>query len=178
MDEKDFEGIIEVLHGHKSSESTFLIELGAGVSTLVLANLLPRLCHDVHIISIEGDESYARQLRDRIKTYELDRIVSLHHVPYANSDDGCWFNKDSLRRVLDDKKVDILLVDAPPGGLCRNARQPAIPFFLSYLTQNGVVLLHDTHREDESAIADGWSHYFNVQYRIETPRGFDVFERR
>jgi len=56
--------------------------------------------------------------------------------------------------VLDDRRVDILLVDAPPGILCPRARQPAIPFFLSYLEQDGIVLLHDTCRQDESDVAE------------------------
>jgi len=178
MDVKDFEGLINVLRGYRTGESVYLVELGAGVSTLVLGHLLPQLCNDGHLISIEGEESYAHQLRDQIKSYELDDVVSLHHVPYANGDDGCWFNKDSLRHILGDKRVDILLVDAPPGVLCPRARQPAIPFFLSYLKQNGTVLLHDAYRQDESDIAEEWSRYFNVRYRVETPRGFDVFEGR
>jgi hypothetical protein len=91
--------------------------------------------------------------------------------------DGCWFTRDSLRRVLDGKRVDILLVDAPHGVLCPRARQPAISFFLSYLKQDAIVLLHDTCRQDESDIAEEWSRYFSVRYRVETPHGFYVFTR-
>jgi hypothetical protein len=101
----------------------------------------------------------------------------LHHVPYADSDNGCWFSWGALKRILDDKRVDILLVDAPPGILCPRAKQPAIPFFLSYLEQDGIVLLHDTCRQDESDIVEEWSRYFSVHYRVETPRGFGVFTR-
>jgi len=178
MDVQDFQTIIDVLRGYRTAESLYLVELGAGVSTLVLAHLLPRLFDDAHLISIEGNESYARQLGDQIKSYKLDNAVSLHHVPYANGYDDCWFSRDSLRNTLNDKKVDILLVDAPPGVLCPRARQPAIPFFLSYLKPNSVVFLHDTRRQEEAAIAEAWSRYFNAHYQIGTPRGIDVFEGR
>jgi len=177
MDAKDFEGVIDVLRGYRTGESVCVVELGAGVSTLVLGHLLPRLYDDGHIISIEGDESYAHHLHDLITSYKLDDVISLHHVSYADGDNGCWFSRDVLRRILDDKRVDILLVDAPPGILCPRARQPAIPFFLSYLEQDGIVLLHDTCRQDESDIFEEWSHYFNAHYRVETPHGLGVFTR-
>jgi len=82
----------------ESLESVCLVELGAGVSTLVLGHLLPRLYDDGHIISIEGDESYAHQLQDQITNCQLDDVVSLHRVPYADGDNGCCFSRDALKR--------------------------------------------------------------------------------
>jgi hypothetical protein len=56
MDTKNFEGVLDVLRGYRTGEGVCLVELGAGVSTLVLGHLLPRLYDDAHVISIEGDE--------------------------------------------------------------------------------------------------------------------------
>ena len=84
MDTKNFEGVLDVLRGYRTGEGVCLVELGAGVSTLVLGHLLPRLYDDAHVISIEGDESYAHQLQDQITNCQLDDVVSLHHVPYAD----------------------------------------------------------------------------------------------
>jgi hypothetical protein len=37
-------------------------------------------------------------------------------------------------------------------------------FFLVTLEQNGIVLLHDTCRQDESDVAEEGSRYFSVHY--------------
>ncbi len=174
MDVCDFEVIIDILGGYRADESVHVVELGSGTSTLVLAHFVSRLFDDAHIISVEGEESYAQQLQDEITRYALDDTVILHHIPYVKDDYGCWFSKDALRCILD-KRVDILIVDAPPRTLCPCARQPAIPFFLLYLKQNGIVFLHDTCREDESVIADAWSRYFLTRRRINTPKGIVLF---
>jgi hypothetical protein len=176
MDVDDFEVIIDVLRGYRADESVCVVELGSGISTLVLAHIVPQLHDNAHIISVEGEGSYAQQLQGQIKRYALEDSVSLHQAPYAkDDDDGCWFRKDALRCILNNKRVDILIVDAPPGRLCRRARQPAIPFFLPYLKQEGIVFLHDTCREDESAIADVWGRYFLTRREIDTPKGIALF---
>jgi len=178
MDAKDVAGILTVVRSHRTDEDFCLVELGSGTSTLVLAYMLPRFFDHVELLSIEGEESHRKQLQDQIAKNKLDEVVSLHHVPLVKKDDSCWFSEDALKRILGDKKVDILIIDAPPGPLCPCARQPAIPFFLSYLKQNSVVFLHDTRRQEEAAIAEAWSRYFNAHYQIGTPRGIDVFEGR
>lgn len=175
MDVDDFEVIIDVLRGYRADESVCVVELGSGTSTLVLAHIVARLHNNAHIISVEGEESYAEQFQGQIKRYALDDTVSLHQVQYAKDNDRCWFRKDALKRILNNKRVDILIVDAPPGSLCQRARQPAIPFFLSYLKQKSIVFLHDTCREDESAIADVWGGYFLTRREIEIPKGITLF---
>jgi tRNA A58 N-methylase Trm61 len=173
----DIEVIIDVLRGYRTSDSLCLVELGSGFSTLALAHLLPRLHNNGHIVTIEGDDAYANQLRTQITAYDLDNVVNLYHIPYVVGTDECWFDSNALRKIIGDKKVDVLVVDAPPGGFCPHARQNAIPFFLSYLKQNSTVLLHDTIRQDESDIAKQWSRYFDAHHRVKTPSVLDVFER-
>jgi hypothetical protein len=176
MDVDDFEVIIDVLRGYRTSESVCLVELGSGVSTLVLAHIVPSLYDDAHIISIEGEESYAQQAQDMLRQHELDDRTKVSWVPYVRSDNRSWFNRPELEQSLSEKRVDILIVDAPPGILCPRARQPAIPFFLPYLKPHSTVMLHDACRPDESLIAKEWSHHFRSCYQIKTSRGFAVFE--
>lgn len=175
MDVRDLEAVIDVLRTYLTDDGVRVVELGSGISTLVLAHILPRLFDQANVISVEGEESYVRRLRDQLKSYQLDEVVFLHHVPYVRSDEDCWFSRDELRRVLSDARVDILIVDAPPGVSCPRARQPAIPFFLPYLKQNGIVFLHDTCRQDESAIAEEWGRCFITQRRINTRKGIAFF---
>jgi predicted O-methyltransferase YrrM len=178
MDHHDFEAIFDVAHHYQGTGHVSIVELGSGVSTLVLASVLPRVLEDLYITSVDGKESYARDAQEMLRQHKLDRYAEVSWVPYAVSDDYTWFSKPELEQVLSEKRVDILIVDAPPGASTPRARQPAIPFFLPYLKPRSIVMLHDVSRPDESLIAKQWKRYFRICYQIKTPRRFAVFEGR
>jgi len=176
MDDRDFEAIFDVARHYQATGRVSIVELGSGVSTLILASVLPRVLEDLDITSVDGEESYARHAQEMLRQHALDQYAKVSWVPYALSDDYAWFSKPKLGQVLSEKRVDILIVDAPPGASHPRARQPAIPFFLPYLKSRSIVMLHDVSRPDESLIAKEWKRYFRVCYQMKTPRGFAVFE--
>lgn len=53
-----------------------VVELGAGVSTIVLASALRRNGTG-RLISIENDASYAESIRQRLKSLQLENVVTL-----------------------------------------------------------------------------------------------------
>lgn len=177
MDNRDLEAIFDVARRYQGKGHAHIVELGSGISTVILARVLPNLLEDSQITSIEGDETYARHAQEMLRQHKLDRYANVSWVPYAPSDGPVWFSKPELEQVLCEKRVDILIVDAPPGSLQPRARQPAIPFFLQFLDEGSVVMLHDALRPDESRIAKEWKRFFRVCYQIATPRGFAVFEQ-
>lgn len=176
MDTRDFEAIFDVARHYQGTGHVRIVELGSGVSTIVLASVLPRVIKDLEITSVDGEESYARHAQEMLRQHELDHYAKVSWVPYALSNDCAWFSKPELEQVMCDKLVDILIVDAPAGASFPRARQPAIPFFLPYLKPYSIVMLHDASRPDESLIAKAWKRYFRVCHQIKTPRGFAVFE--
>jgi hypothetical protein len=178
MDNHDIEAIFDVARRYQGKGRVSIVELGSGTSTLVLASVLPRLLEDIHVTSIEGEESYARYAQQMLRQYKLDRYASVSWVPYSVENDRVWFSKRQLEQIVCEQRVDILIVDAPPVSLQPRARQPAIPFFLPFLDESSVVMLHDASRLDESLIAQEWKRFFRVCYQIPTPQGFAVFEKR
>lgn len=178
MDARDFEAIFNVARRYQASGRVSIVELGSGVSTLVFASVLPRLLNDFDLTSIEGEENYARDTRERLCKHGLDHNVTVSWVPYAPSDNDVWFSKPELAQLLNEKRVDMLIVDAPPSEGHPRARRHAIPFFLPYLKQQAIVMLHDASRSHESLIAKEWRGYFQSCRHIKTPRGLAVFEGR
>jgi predicted O-methyltransferase YrrM len=172
----DLEAVMNIVRDYRVKEHARVVELGSGVSTVVLALLLPQISRGIEIVSVEGEKKYAEQTQEAIKRYRLHDTVRLFHIPYAKYGDASWFNKQELTQILEDTRVDILLVDAPPRKSCPRARQPAIPFFLPYLKRSSIVVLHDASRSDELCIAQEWRRYFRVSYQIGTPQGLAVFE--
>jgi predicted O-methyltransferase YrrM len=177
MDNRDLEAIFDVARRYQGKGHVRIVELGSGTSTLILASVFPTLLEDPQIISVEGEETYARHAQEMLRQHKLDRYANVSWVPYALSDGRVWFSKPELEQMLCEKRVDILIVDAPPGSRQPRARQPAIPFFLPFLDEGSVVMLHDALRPDESRIAKEWKRFFRVCYQIATPRGFAVFEQ-
>jgi hypothetical protein len=177
MDNRDLQAIFDVVCRSQGKGHVSIVELGSGASTLILASVLPRVVENPYITAVEGEEAYARQTQEMLRQHKLDRYANVSWVPYALSDDRIWFSKPELEQVMFEKRVDVLIVDAPPGSLQPRARQPAIPFFLPYFKESSVVMLHDSSRPDESLIAKEWKRYFRVCYEITTPRGLAVFER-
>lgn len=178
MDNRDLQAIFDVSRRYRGKGHVSIVELGSGTSTLILASVLPTLLEDAYVTSIEGEETYARHAQEMLRQHKLDRYANVSWVPYSLSDDRVWFSKPELEQILCEKRVDILIVDAPPGSLQPRARQPAIPFFLPFLDESSVVMLHDASRPDESLIAKEWRRFFRACYQITTPRGFAVFLKR
>ena len=178
MGNRDLQAIFGVARRYQAKDHVNIVELGSGTSTIVLASVLPTLLEDPYVTSIEGEETYARHAQQMLRQYKLDRYASVCWVPYSVENDRVWFSRPALEQTLCEKRVDILIVDAPPGSLQPQARQPAIPFFLPFLDESSVVMLHDASRLEESLIAKEWKRFFRVYYQIPTPQGFAVFEKR
>ncbi len=153
-----------------------VVELGGGLSTIILACMLSKSSQNSLLITLEGDEYYFKMIEKMILRYKLTKYVRIYHVPYRQYDGYSWFDKELIKKILENEnleseKIDILLVDAPPGGLCKYSRRPAIPFFLPYIKTNGIVILHDAKRQDEVQILKDWKHYFHECVIVDTPVG-------
>ena len=53
-------------------------------------------------------------------------------------------------------RIDLLVVDGPPGLLRPQARYPALPVLRERLSPGASILLDDTHRADEREIVRRW----------------------
>lgn len=137
-----------------------VVELGSGVSTLVIAAAL-RSNGAGHLISIDAEESYAAQTREQLQRLNLSdwaevRIAALKQQSF---DDGPrpWYD---ATRLDDLTAIELLLIDGPPTALRADIRHPALPFFWERLSAGAVVLLDDAARPAERAIAKAWQQRF------------------
>jgi len=172
MDIQDFESIFKII---KKRRPQLILELGAGTSTVLIASKLSKFSQSSSMISFEGESKWAEVVQEMLDRYNLRRWASLYHVPYQKYSDHIWFESQRIKEILGSKKIDILIVDAPPGGLCPHSRKPAIPFFLDYLNKYSIVLLHDAKRPDERRIIQEWSKYFQEYQIVDTPCGLAIF---
>jgi predicted O-methyltransferase YrrM len=179
MHTQDYGIIFKVLKciGRRKHKLT-LLELGAGTSTVILASMLRRLSLDGRVISIEAEMDWVNTVQSLAERCDLSDMTMISHVSYRDYKSYSWFDEQVVTSILSghEDPIDVMIIDAPPDTLCPHSRKPAIPFLLEYLGADGVVILHDAKRRDESEIIEHWTRYFHtVETMPHTPLGLALF---
>ena len=133
----------------KKNKPSLVVELGSGVSTLVCAKSGAR-----KVISIDNSDEYGTKTRDLLKEHKVRgveiRIAQLR--PYANGSE--WYDVSTLKDL---KKIDLLIVDGPPGSKNSEARYPALKEFKDKLSAKAIVIIDDVNRDGERKLAEDFA---------------------
>lgn len=168
-------GLARVVNEVVINEHKQILELGGGVSTLVLGELMRR--HGGHVHTVEHDIAWSARLRRWCNDWELEDIVSVVTAPLGRAplalDQNDWYESDILNGELRGLHIDLLLVDGPPAYQTRKrlARYPAVPFFRAQLTRPATIVLDDISRSGEREIARRWGDELGVEFEIDRVGG-------
>lgn len=145
-----------------------VVELGSGASTVVLARAA--LEHGARLVSVEHEGRWAARIRALLRREGLDRVARVVEAPLAPGEEAhrvqtadgfraprAWYGVEALRADLP-SRIDVLLVDGPPGGDSPRvlARAPAVPALRDRLTERWVIFLDDARRPAERHTAERW----------------------
>jgi predicted O-methyltransferase YrrM len=152
------------------AERRVIVELGSGVSTVVLARLMRELGGRIWAVEhLPGWAGWVRRALERDGLEDVATVVEAPLEPHARSLDGApWYSEEALG-ALPSEGLELLLVDGPPGygeGMA-TSRYPALPVLAGRLAPGALVVLDDAEREAEARILDAW----------EREEGF-TFDRR
>lgn len=159
-----------------------ILELGSGSSTVLLGALLDKLgISDTRHISVDDSAYYLDATKQRYARYKFKHQVEFLHCPLQKSDGDpgpAWYG--GLVEKLGDTKIDLVLVDGPPGAFHPRSRQPALERLLPYLSETAVVILDDTNRDEEQAILREWRKLApDMKFsRGHRGKGFAIVSRR
>ena len=132
-----------------------VLELGSGVSTLVMAHVLNRT--GGHVTALEQDAEYAQKTRDTIRLHGLEETATVVHAPLRSFDiageEWLWYDWNGLN---DATMFDLLFVDGPSGNVQSLARYPGLPLLNDQLDDGCTIVLDDAHREEEQKVAKRW----------------------
>lgn len=130
-----------------------VVELGPGASSVVLGRL-PGL----DLYGLEHDERFKGLVEANLAQHGHDgnRIVlaPLQPTPLGNRTVS-WYDRAALADLPD--SIDVLVVDGPPNWQGAGNRAPAWPLLKDRMAPGSIVLVDDTHRPDERAMALSWS---------------------
>jgi len=148
--------ISEILTG----KPRIVVELGSGVSTLLIAYCLEKIGHG-RAISFDHDVNFCEKSRAIITAHQLGNIAEVAHAPLkeVQLDTGSWDWYDTAR-IDPDIKIDLLVIDGPPGQIQELSRYPALPLLHAYFSDETVILLDDAARADEQSIIKMWTREF------------------
>lgn len=134
----------------------FVLELGGGASSIVLGASLKENKFGF-AISLDHENSYLEQTRGNLALNEIGESIDITYSPLKDYQlyDTNWkwydYNFSSLH-----SKIDILIIDGPPGKTQKLARFPAVPLLMKYFNEKVILLLDDANRADEKVIVDKW----------------------
>lgn len=133
-----------------------IVELGSGISTVVLARLLGQT--GGRLVSVDHDEQWLAIVADLLTAAGLRDAVRLHHAPLVAG----WYDRASMAKALTDADgaaVDLLVVDGPPAWRpgTEMSRLPAAEALTPHLSPDATVILDDLHRPGEQEIVRCWA---------------------
>ncbi len=157
--------IVHILNDIVINKRNNIIEFGSGASTLYIARLIQTLKLEAKFYSVESSEEWFQKMKDELKFYKLEDIVTLIYAPLVEApkdiclnDQKLWYDTEKVTAALgEDHELDLVIVDGPYGGSTPYARYSAIPFLQPRLSKNIGVFLDDAQREEEFEISEQWA---------------------
>jgi predicted O-methyltransferase YrrM len=145
--------LLRLIDEHRPS---LVLELGSGVSTIVMAARLKALGTGA-VITVDHDAGYAEQARRELALHGLSEVATVVHAPLTDIvlPTGT-FNWYDLPGGVPPNGVDLLFVDGPPMAAGELARYPALPILAERLSSGAVIVMDDTTRPDEAAAVRRW----------------------
>lgn len=128
-----------------------IVELGCGISTIVIALALKRSGIACDFISIESEADWLGRTAKALNAIGVENLVDLRHGPLKRIENGSYSIHES--GPLGNFAADLLFVDAPPREIGRGG---ALFAFHSILKDGACVVLDDARREEELEVALEW----------------------
>lgn len=138
-----------------------ILELGSGTSTVLIARTLQLMgINNCEHLAVDHEAKYLAISRDYARLNGLEDRVTWLECPLQRHEelDKLWYGR--LTGKLAGKKIDLLLVDGPPGPLQPLSRYPALPILAPFLAERCTVVLDDAARRDEQEIIRRWQSEF------------------
>jgi len=160
----------EILASGKKSPT--IVELGSGVSTVVLGYLLENFFPQGRLITLEHEYDFFMDTKEQLSLHSL-KSVNLIFAPFSyyriGNESFRFYDVSLLEKVLKERKIDFLIVNGPPESTQKLARYPALPLLREHLSDDFVLFLDDAKREDEKETALRWKRELELYSSKEPP---------
>jgi hypothetical protein len=172
-------GLVEVCNDIVLNDRCRIVELGSGISTVLLARLLGQLSApgERRLAVVEHDGRWARWVVSQLAREGVGDHVVVVDAPLrartANDGGWTWYDVAAVDAGLDAAMggdvIDLLVVDGPPAFAVGHAlaRHPALPMLRDRLAPGATVVLDDVERPGEKEVLRRWEDEFGLVFRRE-----------
>lgn len=150
------------------TEPECIVEMGSGRSTVVFALYAKKQVQDGKskpvVISIDSEEKWLAATMEKLNKFDLTGFVNFMHCRLINNTGtnidkhGYVIDYEKLDTLLDNKKINLLLIDGPSGG---QGREATLPYLAERLEIDTNVFLDDASRCAEQTTINKWLGIFN-----------------
>jgi len=140
------DALLTLLHHAKQSNPKTILDLGSGMSTLVLAKSAPA----ARVFSIDNSAEYAGKTKEMLSLHKVTNAEVRVAPLLAHASGVDWYDLSQLRDIED---IDLLFIDGPPGSKNDRARHPALTECLSKLSPRAIIVIDDAGRDGEKDLA-------------------------
>jgi hypothetical protein len=148
-----------------------IIEFGAGISTLAIANLIKKNHLNCNFYSVEDNSDWLNIIKSYLTKNNLREHVNLIYAPLEKTnlalENNSWYSINSLSEKLNkDLKINLAMIDGPGAWRpeIRSSRYPAVPYLLNFLDDNFSIYLDDINRKGEKKILNLWQKKYSMKF--------------
>ena len=138
--------LLTLAHITKRVRPRLSVELGSGISTLVLAKSGAK-----KIVSLDHSDEFGTQTREMLLSHGVRGVDIRIHELETYSRGYKWYARSALKGLA---KIDLLVIDGPPSSTNSDARYPALEHLVPLLSPKATVILDDVYRDEERKLAD------------------------
>lgn len=174
-------GLVTVLNEIWFRRPRLVLELGSGMSTIVIARLLRELGTG-RLLAVEHDDAWADRVQAQLEREGLADLAAVVRAPLGphgrSRGDTDWYDEATLAAALDDigDPVEVLVIDGPPAWRpgTEQARYPALGVLAARLAPGAAVVLDDVERKGEQDVLARWRHEHGLDLDLRPGTGVAV----
>lgn len=151
-----------IVEAYYKYQPKVIVELGSGVSSIILSELLKKEKSDTKHYALDHLEKYAQLTAEKVTNPNSEVLVAPLRSYTIDGKSWQCYDMSVLEEV---DQIDMLIIDGPPENIQRMARYPAYPLLEKKMSERAVIVLDDTNRKDEQAIIKAWAEEFNLEAR-------------
>jgi predicted O-methyltransferase YrrM len=138
--------LLTLAHVAKRVKPRLTVELGSGLSSLVLAKSGAK-----KIVSLDHSQEFGSQTREMLASHGVRGVDIRIHELESYAGKYKWYARSTFKGLA---KIDLLVIDGPPSSTNSDARYPALEHLIPLLSAKATVILDDVDREEERKLAD------------------------
>jgi predicted O-methyltransferase YrrM len=138
--------LLTLAHVTRKVKPRLTVELGSGISTLVLAKSGAK-----KIVSLDHSVEFGTQTREMLSNHGVRGVDIRIHELETYPGGYKWYAKSTYKGL---SKIDLLVIDGPPSSTNPDARYPAFEHLIPLLSPKATVILDDVYRDEERKLAD------------------------